>query len=76
MTPEELEAQDRREMFIQDQRGVAQKALKTGHAQGKAEGRQEERQALARNLLGMGMDEATTAKAMGASIEELRQLLA
>jgi predicted transposase YdaD len=67
-------------MFIQDQRGVAQKALKTGHAQGKAEGkaegRQEERQALARNLLGMGMDEATTAKAIGASIEELRQLLA
>jgi predicted transposase/invertase (TIGR01784 family) len=75
MTPEELEAQDRREMFIQDQRGVAQKALKTGHAQGKAEGWQEARQALARNLLGMGMDEATTAKAIGASIDELRQLL-
>jgi predicted transposase/invertase (TIGR01784 family) len=80
MTPEELEAQDRREMFIQDQRGIAQKALKTGHAQGKAEGkeegRREERQALARNLLGMGMDEAGIAKAIGLSVEELRQLLA
>ena len=91
MTPEELEAQDRREMFIQDQRGMLQKALKTGHAQGreegkaegmaegKAEGREEgrweERQTLARNMRSMGMDEATIAKAMGVSIEVLQKLL-
>lgn len=87
MTPEELEAQDRREMFIQDQRGMLQKALKTGHAQGreegkaegkaegKEEGRWEERQTLARNMSNMGMDEATIAKAMGVSIEVLQKLL-
>lgn len=75
MTPEELEAQDRREMFIQDQRGMLQKALKIGHAQGKEEGRWEERQTLARNMIGMGMDEATIAKAMGISMEALQKLL-
>lgn len=43
LTPEELDDQERREMFIQDQRGARTKALAEGHAQGHAQGRAEGR---------------------------------
>ncbi|MBI4742510.1 MAG: Rpn family recombination-promoting nuclease/putative transposase [Betaproteobacteria bacterium] len=38
LTPEELDDQERREMFIQDQRGALTKALEIGEAKGRAEG--------------------------------------
>ena len=42
LTPEELDDQERREMFIQDQRGVAMHAERRGHQEGHQKGRQEE----------------------------------
>ena len=41
LTPEEIDAQERREMFIQDQRGALTKALSQGLEQGLAKGKAE-----------------------------------
>jgi len=38
LSPEELDAQERREMYIQDQRVMIQKALQSGRSEGLAEG--------------------------------------
>ncbi len=69
LTPEELDAQERREMFIQDQRGVLTKAL----SQGREEGRQEASIRIARQLLPL-MDDAGIAAATGLVIDVIRQL--
>ena len=61
LNPEELDDQERREMFIQDQRGVRTKALMEGRAEGKAEGMQ-----LALNrLMASGMDETQAKTLLG-----------
>ena len=43
LSPEELDDQERREIFIQDQRGARTKALAEGRAEGRAEGKAEGR---------------------------------
>ncbi len=43
MTPQELEDQERREIYIQDQRGAIQLAEQRGRSAGRAEGRVEGR---------------------------------
>lgn len=62
LTQEEEEEQTRREIYIQDQRGVQQKALEegraTGRAEGRAEGRRETVLELARSMLDHLPDEA------------------
>lgn len=72
LSPEELEQQERREMFLQDQRGVIEKAQEDGEARGKVLGRQEAEQqaradklAAARNLKAMGLADAQIAVALG-----------
>ena len=83
LTPQELEAQERREMFIQDQRGVVEYAAETGMAKGLAQGieqgieqgKRAERIEFAKNLRNMGMDETGIAKAIGITLSELHDLL-
>jgi predicted transposase/invertase (TIGR01784 family) len=71
LTPEELEAQERRHDFIRLQRGARAKAFE----EGQAEGRAEERLAVARNLLAM-LDDAAIAAATGLTREAVAQLRA
>ena len=83
LTPQELEAQERREMYIQDQRGVVEYAVETsmakGFAQGLEKGIEQGKRAvrieLAKNLKNLGMDEAAIAKAIGISLVEVNELL-
>ena len=84
LTPQELEAQERREMFIQDQRGVVEYAVETSMAKGFAkgieqgieQGKRAERIALAQNLRNMGMSDDAIATAIGISLAQLSELLA
>lgn len=63
LSPEELDDQERREMFIQDQRGVRTKALAEGRAEGRVEGLQ-----LALNkLIASGMPELQARAVLGLS---------
>ena len=79
LTPEEMEDQDRREMFIQDQRGVEQLAtargLAKGLAKGLAEGARTEKVLLARRLLEKGMSLEDAAQLVSLSVKELRNML-
>ncbi|MGB7057726.1 MAG: hypothetical protein WBD58_08490 [Geitlerinemataceae cyanobacterium] len=65
LTREELEALERREMFIYDQQGAI--------ALGRQEGRQEEKLAIARGLLAL-LDNEAIAQATGLSPDEIRDL--
>jgi predicted transposase/invertase (TIGR01784 family) len=81
LTLDELEDQEKSEIFIQDQRGAITKALRLGldegREQGKQEGKQEGRQEkafeIARKMLG-AFDEETIAKMTGLTLEDLRSL--
>jgi len=79
LTPEELDAQEKREIFIQDQRGALQKAmtqgLEQGRAEGRAEGEVEERLRIARSLLAI-LDDDAIAGTTGLPVETVRQLRA
>ena len=65
LSPEELEDIERREMFIYDQQGAILKAAQ--------EARQEEKLAIARQLLDR-LDDATIGQTTGLSIEDVRNL--
>lgn len=65
LSPEELEDIERREMFIYDQQGAILKAAQ--------EARQEEKRAIARQLLDR-LDDATISQTTGLSIEDVRKL--
>ena len=81
LSPDELELQERREMFIQDQRGALEKAAMEGQARGEAKVRQEA-EALARqktldaakNLKALGLGDEQIARALGLSLAEVAQL--
>ena len=85
LTADEVEAQERREMFIQDQRGALTKALAQGKAEGIVEGiekgmekgmekgEQEATLRIAHSLLAI-MDDAAIAQATGLSADAVRQL--
>jgi predicted transposase/invertase (TIGR01784 family) len=87
LSPEELDAQERRHDFIRLQRGAQQKAFEDGVAQGVAqgeakgrteglaEGQWEGRLAVARQLLPL-MDDATIAGVTGLSVEQVTRLRA
>ena len=70
LTPEELEDQERREIFIQDQRG----AITLAEQRGVEKGRAEEKHRIAREMLDMTSDNDLIARKTGLSREEVRQL--
>ena len=70
LTEEELEDQERREIFIQDQRGALQLAESRGLELGRLDGRLE----VARRLLEKGMPGAEVAEIAGVSPEALLEL--
>jgi predicted transposase/invertase (TIGR01784 family) len=69
LSRQELDEQENREIFIQDQRG----ALSLAHKKGHTEGRQEERATIARNMLA-NYDDETIAKVTGLTLEQYRSL--
>jgi predicted transposase/invertase (TIGR01784 family) len=69
LTREELEELEHQVIFIQDQRGVITKARK----QGREEGREQERLAIARQLLPL-LDDAAIAQTTGLAIAEIQRL--
>ena len=71
MTEEELDDQERREMFIQDQRGALQLAEKRGEEKGRQEGKQEGKLEVARCLLRRGLDRAEVAQLTGLDLRDL-----
>lgn len=77
MTEEEMDMQERREMFIQDQRGAIEKALEVGEARGEARGRLEGKlesvRQIAVSLLPV-LDDAGIAAATGLGLEAVRAL--
>jgi predicted transposase/invertase (TIGR01784 family) len=87
LTPEEIEMQERREMFIQDQRGVRSKALAEGLAEGlekgleqgiekgKAEGEHAATLRIAQGLLSV-MDDAQIAGVTGLPADTIKALRA
>jgi predicted transposase/invertase (TIGR01784 family) len=78
---DELEEQEKSEIFIQDQRGAITKAAKESLEQGRQEGRQEgleeglkqKAQEIARKMLGV-LDDRTIAEMTGLTLEELQSL--
>jgi len=77
LTPEELEDQERREIFIQDQRGALSLAEQRGRTEGREEGRQQGRTEaileVARQLLDV-LDDDTVAAKTGLSRAEVARL--
>jgi predicted transposase/invertase (TIGR01784 family) len=69
LTLDELEDQEKSEIFIQDQRGAITKAL----SQGKQEGSQQKAYEIARRMLG-AFDEETIARMTGLTLNDLRSL--
>jgi len=70
LTPEELEDQERREIFIQDQRG----AITLAEQRGVETGKTEERRRIARALLDVINDDGLIAQKTDLSREEVQQL--
>jgi predicted transposase/invertase (TIGR01784 family) len=78
---DELEEQEKSEIFIQDQRGAITKAARESLEQGRQEGRQEgleeglkqKAQEIARKMLGV-LDDRTIAEMTGLTLEELQSL--
>jgi len=69
LTLDELEDQEKSEIFIQDQRGAITKAL----SQGKQEGSEQKAYEIARRMLG-AFDEETIARMTGLTLNDLRSL--
>jgi predicted transposase/invertase (TIGR01784 family) len=74
LTREELDDQERREIFIQDQRGALELAEQRGMKKGAETGRAEERKRIAQALLNVMADDALIAQTTGLSIDEVRAL--
>jgi len=73
LTLDELEDQEKSEIFIQDQRGAITKAVKESLNQGRQEGSQQKAYEIARRMLG-AFDEETIAKMTGLTLDDLRSL--
>jgi predicted transposase/invertase (TIGR01784 family) len=73
LSREELEDLERREMFVYDQQGAILKANLAGIEQGIEQGRQEEKLAIARQLLPR-LDDATISQITGLSLEDVINL--
>ncbi len=75
---DELEAQERREMFIQDQRGAIsfaeQRALELGMEKGMEKGKTEERQRIAKELLELISDDTLIANKTNLPLATVQQL--
>ena len=74
MSEDELELQERREMFIQDQRGMIEKASEDGQARGEAIGARKKALSAARNFKALGLSNEQIALALGLSSEEVANL--
>jgi predicted transposase/invertase (TIGR01784 family) len=78
LTPDELEDQEKSEIFIQDQRGAITKAARESLAQGRQEGLEaglrQKAFEVAKKLLGV-LDEQTICQITGISPKELRSIL-
>jgi predicted transposase/invertase (TIGR01784 family) len=78
LSEEELEMQEKREMFIQDQRGALEKATMDGEAtgmkKGKEEGAHEKAIAIAQNLKALGLGNEQIAQVTGLSLPEVAML--
>ena len=86
LTPDELEDQEKEEIYIQDQRGVVSKALKQGLEQGLEQGREQgleqgllqgakrEKVTIARKMLLNLMDDRTICEVTGLSASDLESL--
>jgi predicted transposase/invertase (TIGR01784 family) len=75
LSPEELDAQERRHDFILLQRGAIEKAQKDGWKEGRAEGKHAKALEVARNLLPL-LDNAAIATATGLSLDAIAKLRA
>jgi predicted transposase/invertase (TIGR01784 family) len=73
LTPEELDDQERREIFIQDQRGALQLAQRLGKEEGLKEGELLASQRIAASFLDI-LDDQTIAQKTGLSITDVRAL--
>ncbi len=81
LTLDELEDQEKSEIFIQDQRGAITKALRQGLDEGREQGKQEglmegsqqKAYEIARKMLGI-FDDETIAEMTGLTLEDLRSL--
>ena len=71
MSEDELELQERREMFIQDQRGMIEKASEDGQARGEAIGARKKALSAATNFKALGLSNEQIALALGLSSEEV-----
>ena len=75
LTPAELEAMEKREIFLHDNRNAILKASKDGEKRGWQKGRQEREVEIARKLLVLGvLDLETISHTTGLSLSELRGL--
>ncbi|MDQ6976228.1 MAG: hypothetical protein Q9M22_06675, partial [Mariprofundaceae bacterium] len=73
LSPEELDDQEHREIFIQDQRGALSLAKKQGLEQGLEQGDSRARIDIAQSLLGI-LDDHAIAKSTGLPLEEVQRL--
>jgi predicted transposase/invertase (TIGR01784 family) len=73
LTESELEDQERREIFIQDQRGALQLAEQRGEQRGEERGEEKGRLAVARNLLHRGISREEVSLLAGVDLENLPQ---
>ena len=70
---DELDEQEKSEIFIQDQRGAITKAAKESLEQGRREGIRQKAEEIASNLLGV-LDDQAIADMTGLTLEELQSL--
>jgi predicted transposase/invertase (TIGR01784 family) len=73
LTLDELEDQEKSEIFIQDQRGAITKATKESLEQGRQEGQRQKAYEIAKKMLG-NFDEQAIADMTGLTLEDLRSL--
>ncbi|MCA6510213.1 MAG: Rpn family recombination-promoting nuclease/putative transposase [Pseudanabaena sp.] len=73
LTLDELEDQEKSEIFIQDQRGAIIKATKESLEQGRQEGQRQKAYEIAKKMLG-NFDEQAIADMTGLTLEDLRSL--
>ncbi|TYQ25111.1 Rpn family recombination-promoting nuclease/putative transposase [Pseudanabaena sp. UWO311] len=73
LTLDELEDQEKSEIFIQDQRGAITKATKESLEQGRQEGQRQKAYEIAKKMLG-NFDEQAIAVMTGLTLEDLRSL--
>ena len=70
---DELEEQEKSEIFIQDQRGAITKAARESLEQGRQEGAKQKAHEIARKMLGV-LDDQAIAEMTGLTLEELQSL--